>query len=252
MMLKAPVISWWNVDFENEANTNKYEIQQPYDFGIVNAGHEPEEQEYYRFLIWNNRNSNEYAPPAEDIKLQVRDRDGGLGNTIGREVWAINGDVKWFHAYCESLGETSANFTQIGGEEAKPIGTAGTTVHPDADKAVTWNASTSYDLYDLVKPTNSNGFIYQVIQAGVTGETEPSWSTTDLNEVEDGTIVFRAIRIERTPPVANRDRILGGENDGSLANASGNFARVVLKIKVPLDAVAGRQDIKLRTSYRFA
>ena len=251
MVLSAPLISWWNVDFDNESNTNKKEIQQPYDFGVVDAGYEPEESDFYRFLIWNNRDSDEFAPTAEDVTIGVRDRNGGLGNTVGEEVWAINGDVKWFHAYCESMGDTSANFTQIGGEEVRPIGTTGTTTHPKGESAVTWNASTSYQLNDFVKPPQANGFIYKVIGAGVTGENAPTWSTTDLNEVTDGTVTYRAIRIERSTPVSNRDRILGGENDGSIANSSGNFARVVLKIEVPLDAIAGRQNIKLRTSYRF-
>ena len=84
--------------------------------------------------------------------------------------------------------------------------------------------------------------------------TEPTWIAEDLAEFKEeelGNLQYRAVKKERSAPTSNQDRILGGENNGSYAEAKANFAHVTMKIVVPSSARAGRQDIKVRTSYRF-
>lgn len=249
-VLNSPVVSWYNVDLVNSANSNTNQIAQPYDFGVVDAGYVPTPSDYYSFLIWNNRNSMDEAPKMEEVTIGVKDMNGGNGDTVGSEVWAINGTTKWFWAKVDTLGETDSDFAQIGADLSKPIGTTATTTHPDVASAVTWNASTSYVVGDIIKPTSDNGYIYKVTTGGTTGTTEPTWATVEGDAVlADGTVEYVTIKKTDTPSANNI--ILGGANDGTIANAGGNFAQVTLKIEVPLDATAGRQDFKLRTSYRY-
>ena len=248
-ILTAPVVEWYNVDRVNPINTNTSVIAQPYDFGIVDAGYIPTPNDYYSFLIWNNRDTMDRAPQMEDVTIGVKDMSGGNGSTVGQEVWAINGNVKWFWAYVDSIGETDANFAQIGATLTKPIGTNGTTTHPDVANAITWSASQSKSVGDVVQPAVDNGFIYKAVAGGTTDTAQPTWSTVQGDIVVDGGVQYEAIQKSNTPSA--NSIILGGENDGTLANASGNFARITMKVEVPLSAQSGRQDFKLRTSYRY-
>lgn len=248
-MKTAPEVSWFNVDKVNPANSNTFPIAQPYDFGVVDAGYVPTPADYYSFLVWNNRADKvNPAPQMEDVTIGIKDMDGGNG--VGSEVWSINDTVKWFWAKVESLGHTDADFSMIGGNATKPIGTNGKTVHPAVKDAVPWVASTSFTLGKVVEPTVANGFVYKVTQGGTTGTTQPTWTTTENQEVVDGTTIkYIALKKEKTPTGTNI--ILGGENDGTLANAGGNFALVTMKIEVPLTARSGRQNFKVRTSFRY-
>lgn len=248
--ITAPVVSWYNVDKVNPANSNTIQIAQPYDFGVVDAGYTPTPEDYYSFLIWNNRNNKtDNAPQMEEVSIGIKDTDGGNGNTVGKEVWAINGDTKWFWAKVESLEETDADFAQIGASLTKPIGTTGETTHPSVGNATEWVASKAYVVGDIVVPTADNGFMYKAVTAGTTDATQPTWATVEGEITIDGTIEFEAVKKIKSPSANNV--ILGGVNDGTLANAGGNYSLVTLKIEIPLDARSGRQDMKLRTSYRY-
>jgi hypothetical protein len=263
--LTAPVVTWWNYDAEtlvtdpsNTTNTIEYGITgDPYDFGIVDAGYVPSEEDFHHFLVWNNKDSMDYAPTMEDVTIGIKDSEGDNGDITGKEVWAINGDTKWFQAFSPTLGETSTNFAQIGADITHPIGSGtGITTHPDvlSGTTTTWSASVAYNIGDIIAPTVDNGFVYEVISAGTTLPTEPTWSTEDLAEFKEeelGNLQYRTVKKERSAPTNNQDRILGGENNGSYAEAKANFAHVTMKIVVPSSARAGRQDIKVRTSYRF-
>lgn len=247
--LSAPVVSWYNVDRVTPVNTNTIQVAQPYDFGVVDAGYVPTPADYYSFLIWNNRKSADNAPQMEDVTIGVKDMNGGNGNEVGTEVWSINGETKWFWAKVESLGQSDSEFAMIGGDLTKPIGTNKKTVHPDGVVAVVWVASTTFTLGQVIKPTVDNGFVYKITKGGQTGVTQPTWNTVIGGTLTDGTIEYIAVKKEVTPTANNI--ILGGANDGTLANAGGNFAQLTLKIAVPLDARSGRQNMKLRTSYRY-
>lgn len=247
MTLSAPVVSWFNVDKVNSTNSNTVQIAQPYDFGVVDAGYVPTSSDYYSFLIWNNRmNTTEGAPQMEEVTIGIKDMNGGNGDTVGSEVWAINGTTKWFWAKVDSLSETDANFAQIGADLAKPIGTTASTEHPDVPVAVAWGASVAKVVGDVVKPITDNGYIYKVTVGGTTGTTEPVWSTIEGATQTDGTVTYEVIKKLHTPSLTNI--LLGGVNDGTMAKAGGNFSQVTLKAEIPLDAKAGRQDFKLRVN----
>jgi len=246
----SPQVSWRNVDKVNPANSNKFQLAQPYDFGQVDAGYIPTPNDYYSFLIWNNYgNQNDNAPKMEDVTIGVKDSGGGNGNAVGSEVQSINGSVKWFWAKVDSLNETDSNFAQIGATLTKPIGTLGSTEHPKRASVKSWKASTTFTTGSYIVPTNSNNYMYEVVSGGTTGTLEPTWKITEGELFIDGTLEYKAIQIVKTPAKSNE--ILGVVNDGSLTNAGGNYAKVTIKIEVPLTAKSGEQRIKLRTSFRY-
>lgn len=258
MALNSPVVSWRNVDKINPANSNTAIVTQPYDWGVIDAGYTPTPADYYSFLIWNNyNNSSENAPQMEEVTIGVKDALGGNGNTIGQEVWAINDVNKWFYVKVDSLGETDANFAQIGAEITKSIGTNGSTTNPLGKTASTWIASNAYVVDNVVKPTTDNGYIYKVTTAGTSDATEPTWTTSEGAIVTDGTVEYEAIPKVKTPTANNI--ILGGINNSNPATnaqwkteSAGNFVQVTLKIEAPLTARSGRQDIKLRVNKKTA
>lgn len=55
---------------------------------------------------------------------------------------------------------------------------------------VNWAASTAYPISRVRQPTVANGFLYQVVQAGTTGSTEPTWPTVAGQLVTDGTVIW--------------------------------------------------------------
>lgn len=55
-----------------------------------------------------------------------------------------------------------------------------------------WQASTSYSVGDVVRPTTRNGFTYKCITAGTSGSSEPTWPTTAGQTVTDGTVEWEA------------------------------------------------------------
>jgi hypothetical protein len=57
----------------------------------------------------------------------------------------------------------------------------------------TWQASTSYSVGNIVKPSTPNGFFYKCTTAGTSGTIEPSWSTTKGQTVNDGSVVWTCI-----------------------------------------------------------
>lgn len=252
----APIVEWYNVDRITPSNTNKVMVAQPYDFGIIDAGYIPTPADYYSFLIWNNRNRMEDAPQMEEVTIGVKDSKGGNGDTAGNEVWAINDTVKWFYAKVDSLGEKDGDFKPIGATITKPIGTNGTTTNPYSKNAVTWSTGKAINVGDVIKPVSSNGFVYRATTSGTTGASEPVWIASVGVEVTDNDVKYEAIRILNTPTAKNI--ILGGANSSDPTKNSqwntesaGNFVQVTLKIEAPPTARSGRQDLKLRVSYRY-
>lgn len=250
MAISAPQVTWYNVDKVNPTNSNTVKIAQPYDFGIVDAGYTPTPNDYYSFLIWNNRGEKvDNAPQMEEVTIGIKDADGGNGSTVGKEVWAINGTTKWFWAKVDSLGQTDADFAQIGANLTKPIGTTKSTIYPDSDKAIVWTANKVVSAGEIYTPTVDNGFVYKAKTAGTTGATQPTWSLVEEEVKTDGTVEFIAYKKSKKPSASNI--ILGGVNDGTMTNAGGNFAQVTMSIQAPLDAKSGKQSMKLRVSYRY-
>ncbi|GAB6930077.1 hypothetical protein JCM10914A_40600 [Paenibacillus sp. JCM 10914] len=54
-----------------------------------------------------------------------------------------------------------------------------------------------------------------------------------------------------TPFVPAAREILGVNNNGDRVDAAGNYATVTLRAAVPLDAKSGKQQFKIRVSYRY-
>lgn len=63
-----------------------------------------------------------------------------------------------------------------------------------------WGSTTGYLVNEYVQPTASNSHLYQCVQSGVTGTTEPKWPGTEGGTVADGSVLWR----EHTPVLANR------------------------------------------------
>lgn len=57
----------------------------------------------------------------------------------------------------------------------------------DTARATIWAAATAYTVGDVVLPTVRNGRRYRVTQAGTSGATEPTWSTSQQSTLTDGT-----------------------------------------------------------------
>jgi hypothetical protein len=232
--MAQPIVSWYD--------STDTEITGVYDFQTIDAG---TTSPNHTFTIWNNRNGSSDVSKMEDVTITTVDMNGGDGNTAGNIVEAVRD--KWFWVKVDSLNEVS--FTQIGGSTAKKaLGTLGKTKNPKEATATTWTASTAYLVGDVVKPTTPNGFIYECTTAGTSGGTQPTWATTAGATVNDGTAQWVAIPIEVQPQA---QEILGLANDGTETNGAGNFVKVTMYADIPLSASAGRNDFKLRVSYRY-
>lgn len=236
--MAKPIIAWYN-------STHASQVQAPFDFGVIDAG---DLSQIFTFNIWNNKGGQESVSKMEDCTITTRDMSGGLGNTTGQEVQVVSGN--WFHAQVDSLGETDLTdaSSRIGADYSKALGTTGTTKHRKSLNAQAWVANKSYTIGEVVRPSTANGFVYECTTAGTSGAVAPTFTATEGATVNDGTVVWTAIKIDHKP---STKEILGVANDGSPANSAGNFTTVTLQCEVPLNADSGRQDFKLRVSYRY-
>jgi len=241
--MTKPIISWYD-------SAHSAQIKEPFDFGVIDAG---DDSNVFTFNIWNNRYDakiNDYGDVSkmEDCTITTRDMDGGTGEKVGNIVESVRDN--WFHAQVDSLGETdlSESSSAIGRSNSKVVGTTGTTKHRKSLTATTWMASTSYTVGQSVVPAAANGFVYVCKTAGTSNAIAPTWSTTAGATVNDGSVAWDVIAINHTPKAGE---ILGVQNNGIAANSGGNFITVTIQAQVPLAASAGRQNMKLRLSYRY-
>lgn len=92
------------------------------------------------------------------------------------------------HYYtCTQTGYSAVN------EPTFPV-TSGGTVEDTMGKT-TWQASTTYAINDIVVPSIGNNRFYVCTVAGISGSTEPIWSTVDGGTVSDGAVVWIGFRI---------------------------------------------------------
>lgn len=247
--MKNPEITWYL-----EENIEAAKITSVVDLGRVDAD---TTSEIKQLIIWNNRGGTEDASNAEELTITARDSDGGLGDSPSNFQQSIVED--WNQVRVDSLGESS--FTPIGKggvgkanpSGVKLLGTNGSTKNIDFDSAVAWSAEATLSLGDFIKPTTDNGFFFEVVQAGVTGATEPSYLLTEGLRTESGSTQLKAIRKEVSAP---SNMLLGMKNntlaDGSNAtDAGGNFAVFSHRIEVPITASSGKQSNLLKASYKF-
>lgn len=251
MATKAPEVSWYE-------GTNEFSKQVNYtvNYGTVDADSPSQTKVFY---IWNNRGGKEDCSKMEEVTFTTRDRKGGDGSQDGNIVQAVK-DC-WFNVRVDSLGEED-KFLPVGKSGVKDtnrsgvkdLGTTGTTTNVNASTAQVWSAKKDLALNTYVQPTNPNGFIYKVTKAGTTDVNEPQWADKEGNPTFDGLdIEYQAIKIEKTPATKE---ILGFANntkeDGSDAHlAGGNFVKISVYADVPVDALAGKNLLMQRVSYRY-
>lgn len=248
-MAGIPVITWYK-----DTNIESTQVTSTVDLGRIDADTVSNSSLFY---LWNNRAGTVDVSNAEEVTLTARDINGGDGTTVGSLVPSISED--WNQVKVDSLSEST--FTPIGKggvgkvnpSGVKLLGTTGTTKNIDFDTATTWSASTMLSLGDLIKPTTNNGFLFEVVQAGITGTVEPTYLLTEGLRTEDGTVQLRAIRAEVTP----QDNVLLGMKNNTLADGSnasdagGNFAVFSHRIEVPITASSGKQSNLLKASFKF-
>lgn len=229
-MANIPQISW----YEGE---NKESSEVSYaNFGTVDADDDSIAKTYF---IWNNRNGDENLSKMEEVTYTTRDR---LGGTEGAEAVRDN----WFQVKVDSLNEEE--FTAVGKDGVKEVGTNGSTINPNAATASEWATGVQYEEGDYIKPTSDNEYFYRVTVGGTTGGNEPAWTTTEGNVITDGTVEYTAIKISKTPAA---QEILGLANnveaDGSNADdAGGNFIKITVYAEVPIQASAGKNLLMQR------
>lgn len=238
----APIVGWYE-----DSLAIADEVTEVINYGTVEAGTDSGTK---KFFIINNRNGEVDVPKMESVIFTTRDRQGGLGTTVGSEVEAVKDN--WFMIRVDSLQESG--FSPVGKDHEKAIGTNGSTTSRFADDATTWSATTQYSLGDFVEPTTGGDFIYQVKIEGESGGTEPSWANTDNADTIDGTVTWRSYRIVQTPAT---QELLGLANkiqdDGTDAdNAGGNFAEVTVYAEVPPTASSGINRLLFRVTYQFS
>lgn len=248
-MANQPIPTWYE-----GSNATTSEVKSVVSFGQVNSDEISPTKEIY---FWNNRAGTEDVAKMEDVTFTVRDRTGGLGDTVGNIVEAVRDN--WFEVRVDTL--TESNFTPVGKggtgslnpSGVHKLGTTGTTVNINADSAVTWTANAPVQLDNYIKPVVSNGFIYKVVQSGTTDGTEPVWNATENTFTSDGTARYIAVLIAKTPEA---NEILGLANntlaDGSNADlAGGNFVKLTTRVNIPLSANSGLNPASYRASWKF-
>lgn len=248
-MAGQPIPSWYE-----GSNATASEVKSVVSFGQVNSDEISQVKEIY---FWNNRGGSDDVSKMEDVTFTARDRSGGLGDTQGNIVEAVRDN--WFEVRVDSLNEL--NFTPIGkgGTGAvnpsgiKKIGTTGTTTNINAEGATTWSSNIQLSLGTYIKPTIDNGFIYKVVQAGMSDSTEPTWLAVENSFVEDGNARYMAVIVEKTP---DENEILGLANntleDGSNAElAGGNFVKLSTRVNIPVSANSGLNQASFRASWKF-
>lgn len=249
MAIEKPVVTWYE-----GTNTTSTEVKTRVNYGQVNADDVSLPKTHF---LWNNRGGTEDAPKMEDVTFTTRDLSGGDGTTAGNEVEAVKNN--WFQGKVDSLNQTS--FTPVGRggvgtvnpSGVLKLGTLGTTTNVNAATATVWTADATLSLNQYIKPTLGNGFIYKVTKAGVAGNVEPVWLTTENLIVNDGTAILTAVLIDKKPA---EQEILGLANntlpDGSNATAAGgNFVQLTTVVDVPSDATSGKNILKFRANFRY-
>ena len=132
---------------------------------------------YGSYLGWVNSRSGKSAPFWQSLKAY----------TVGDYIvpYVDNG-----HVYvCVQSGTSGVT---------EPIFPVSTEIEfSDTRRASTWSATTQYKLNDIVIPTVDNGRFYRCIQAGESGDIEPTWQQVDGATTYDKNATWATYRICR-------------------------------------------------------
>jgi hypothetical protein len=96
-------------------------------------------------------------------------------------------DTAWSHRFTESAFTSGAGPDDFENESMYMKGV------PTYFDEPTWEASTEYEIGDVIKPSDSNGYIYEVESVtipGKSGTIEPTWPETKNTPVIDGNVVW--------------------------------------------------------------
>lgn len=76
-----------------------------------------------------------------------------------------------------------------------PLWVAYQALDPSSVPSTQWGPGLSFPLYELIVPTlaAANGFIFQCIQAGTSGATQPAWPSAPGLTVTDGSVIWQAV-----------------------------------------------------------
>ena len=121
------------------------------------------------------------------------------------ETGLLSTDVFWFgrESTTETLHVTAENLAyNLRGEWTKilsdyytatPPAKVWDPANPTTDPAAVsdWEASTEYSAGDFVKPATANGFIYECVTGGTSGDTEPTFGTTIGSDTDDNGVSWR-------------------------------------------------------------
>lgn len=133
--------------------------------------------------VWNN------SPSIGEPLGWINIRDGVYADTWQQTTTYSVGNVVQPYVNNGHYYECIVAGTSCLSEPPFPL-TSGQTVS-EAIFATTWNASTSYDVGDIVKPTNGDtSYIYRCITSGTSDVTEPTWIKADGTTIVDGSVVW--------------------------------------------------------------
>ena len=93
-----------------------------------------------------------------------------------------------------------------------------------------WQASTSYSVGDVVRPTTRNGYSYECTTGGTSGGTEPIWGTTPGGTTSDGTVVWTC----RNNYALASQAMVGGDFTNADGDVSGRKVTVAQKNTVSI------------------
>lgn len=117
----------------------------------------------------------------------VRDKvqTAALQHFSPRNSWGYRGRIisrELPHALKCRLQDESQNYQQV------EIIVCDDGYYSTTPAATTWQASTVYALGDYVTPTTPNGYYYRCITAGTSDSTEPTWTTSPRDIIDDNTV----------------------------------------------------------------
>ncbi len=153
----------------------------------------------------------------------------------------LSDNPQTFTYYFGSLGSTGTDTTDRKLQAVSNPGVDNITITP-TDILPEWAASHVYSLGQSVEPTSPNGLRYEVLTAGTSAASQPTWPTSGIGStVTDGTVVWKLVGASHLP-----NEIKLASTEGGLAGAVAGAA-LSLGTEV-LSGTANKKTIWVRVS----
>jgi len=122
-------------------------------------------------------------------------KDGDGTNVYDADQTSFTGAyADGFYCYKNNCGSSTQSKTNISTSFKANSNDTGQAayywMYQGATAASAWTASTAYAAGAIRRPTTANGNVYQVLTAGTSGATQPTWPTAAGATVQDGTVVW--------------------------------------------------------------